>query len=116
MAAADGPLMLAHLVEIHGHVCWQCGADVQPGTQHWWGDTPHQGPPCFIPVALEVDHIRPLWSLTDEERTEHRWWLPFNLQLLCVACHKAKTKHEAGVRALGLRNVAMVDAEQMLLM
>lgn len=48
---------------------------------------------------LEVDHVRPLWSLTDHERTELAWWLLGNLQLLCTGCHKAKTAAEAAERA-----------------
>lgn len=58
--------------------CWECGA---------------------LTYRVDVDHVRPLWSLTDQERTELRWWLPFNLQLLCHDCHKAKTKREAAQRA-----------------
>lgn len=54
---------------------------------------------------LDVDHRRPLWSLTPAERGELRWWLPFNLWLLCDECHKAKTKWEAAARAQG-RNIA----------
>lgn len=50
-------------------------------------------------LDLDVDHIRPLWSLTEVERGELRWWLPFNLQLLCPDCHKRKTRAEAGARA-----------------
>lgn len=70
----------AHLTALHGHCCWQCGS----------------GEPF---VALEVDHVRPLWSLTPRERCQLRWWLPFNLQLLCRPCHKAKTAREAARRA-----------------
>jgi len=48
---------------------------------------------------LYVDHVKPLWSLTAEERKELRWWLPGNLQLLCGPCHAVKTRREAGDRA-----------------
>lgn len=48
--------------------------------------------------ALEVEHVRPLWSLTPSERLELKWWLPFNLQLLCRDCHRAKTAREARER------------------
>lgn len=68
----------AHLIDLHGPACWGCGATDRD---------------------LELEHVRPLWSLTDDERLELRWWLPFNLQLLCVPCHKAKTAAEAAERA-----------------
>lgn len=58
------------------------------------------------PVRLEVEHVRPLWSLTDQERTELRWWLPYNLQLLCESCHKAKSAREASERAMLRRQTA----------
>lgn len=50
-------------------------------------------------VALELDHIRPLWSLTPAERLEWRWWLPYNLWLICIQCHRKKTALEAAARA-----------------
>lgn len=75
---------LSLLVDDFGWVCWSCW---QPADQ------------------LEVDHRRPLWSLTEDQRTELRWWLPFNLQLLCEACHRTKTRAEAGDRA-SLRRAA----------
>lgn len=78
MALTDGPMMRGILVAETGWFCWSCG---EPAT------------------SLEVDHVRPLWSLTEEMRAELRWWMPSNLQLLCSTCHKAKTAHEAGVRA-----------------
>lgn len=68
------------LVELHGRRCWSCG---EPAGR------------------LEVDHRRPLWSLDPIERLDLRWWLPFNLELLCVPCHRAKTAAEAGMRAQG---------------
>lgn len=67
------------MVATHGRICWGCGA---------------RGDHLF----LELEHIRPLWSLTPEERLEHRWWLPYNLQLLCRPCHRAKTAREARER------------------
>lgn len=68
---------------------------------HWWlsqelGDVCWV---CWSEPGWEVDHVRPLWSLTDEERLELRWWLPFNLQLIGSRCHKAKTAREAALRA-----------------
>jgi 5-methylcytosine-specific restriction endonuclease McrA len=48
---------------------------------------------------LFVDHVRPRWSLTEQQRGELRWWLPFNLQLLCGRCHADKTAREAAERA-----------------
>lgn len=73
------------LVDVHGWRCWCCG---RPS-----------------PV-LEVDHVRPLWSLDEHERGELRWWLPFNLQLLDPACHRAKTRAEAAERAALRRTAA----------
>lgn len=78
--ATSGDAAHKHLVRLHGRTCWGCAA---------------AGPD----VVLEVEHVRPLWSLTDAERLELRWWLPFNLQLLCVPCHRAKTRAEAAQRA-----------------
>ncbi len=68
---------LSLLIKMHGRRCWSCG---------------HVG------GFLELEHIRPLWSLTEAERREYRWWLPFNLQLLCTPCHRAKTAREARER------------------
>jgi hypothetical protein len=51
-------------------------------------------------IPLEVDHVRPLWSvahLPDDER--RHFFGPTNLQLLCAACHKAKSAREAAERA-----------------
>lgn len=71
--------------------CWQCGIPEV--------DLERVGE---VQIALEVDHVRPLWSLDEQERTEIRWWLPANLQLLCTGpagCHTAKTAREATERA-----------------
>jgi 5-methylcytosine-specific restriction endonuclease McrA len=72
--AAWPAVQLGHLIKTHGHICWGCGARDR---------------------ALELEHIRPLWSLTDPERLELKWWLPYNLQLLCRLCHATKTADEA---------------------
>jgi hypothetical protein len=58
-----------------------------------------EGPPPPVRSPLEVEHVRPLWSLTPEERRDLSWWGLPNLQLLCQPCHRAKTRHEAGWRA-----------------
>lgn len=68
--------------------CWECGARAHIDDNDRW-----------ISPFLAVDHVVPLWNLTDAERLELKWWLPFNLQLLCRRCHRAKTKREAGRRA-----------------
>ncbi len=55
---------------------------------------------CRLEIALEVDHIVPLWSvahLPDEQRRPY--FGPINLQLLCPKHHKEKTKREAALRA-----------------
>ena len=75
--AAWPATQLAHLLKTHGRICWGCAARDR---------------------ALELEHIRPLWSLNDQERLELKWWLPFNLQLLCRECHAAKTAREARER------------------
>lgn len=87
-----------HLVAIHGPRCWRCGLTEQPA--RWDLLKP--------PTVLEVEHIRPLWSLNDEERLQLRWWLPFNLQLLCHGCHATKTGQESAMRALWRRTGALV--------
>lgn len=110
MGASNGTIMLAHLIELHGRECWTCGARWQPGRAQTWRS--ELGPPLPVPVMLEVDHIRALWSLTDEERSQPRWWLPFNIQLLCPTCHKAKTAGEAAARAAARRNAALEAGEQ----
>ena len=74
---------LGLLLELHGRVCWGCGAK---RTEE------HAAP------FLELEHVRPLWSLNAEERRELKWWMPFNLQLLCRACHRAKTARETRER------------------
>lgn len=58
--------------------CWECGV---------------------LTDDVEVDHVVPLWNLTDDERLELKWWLPFNLELLCRRCHGKKTRREARRRA-----------------
>jgi 5-methylcytosine-specific restriction endonuclease McrA len=44
-------------------------------------------------IGRVVDHIIPLWNRGSDEDS--------NKQLLCVPCHDAKTKREAGERAKG---------------
>lgn len=50
---------------------------------------------CGIVGCWEVDHIKPL----AEANGDFSYWLMGNLQTLCGACHKAKTKAEHGRRA-----------------
>jgi 5-methylcytosine-specific restriction endonuclease McrA len=42
----------------------------------------------------EVNHIKPLY-----EAVNITYWYPENLELLCVDCHKAVSKKQAGERA-----------------
>lgn len=55
----------------------------------------------ILPRAIEIDHVVPLWRVATFEASRQtlRWWLPGNLQALCVPCHRAKTKREAAERA-----------------
>jgi 5-methylcytosine-specific restriction endonuclease McrA len=39
---------------------------------------------------FEVDHVEPLY----EANGDPRYWQPGNLALLCVDCHKSKTKQD----------------------
>lgn len=92
LLASDPQTATAQLLELHGSTCWACGTSHREA-EDWDGEQ------RLLPVRLELEHVRPLWSLTDDERQQLRWWLPYNLQLLCEPCHRAKTSHEAGVRA-----------------
>ncbi|WP_350029168.1 HNH endonuclease signature motif containing protein [Caballeronia sp. ATUFL_F1_KS39] len=47
----------------------------------------------LVTQADEVDHIIPLYKGGTDR--------PTNLQSLCVPCHDAKTRDDAGLRALG---------------
>lgn len=110
--ATSGQDAYRELVALHGQECWECGRQWDPGVIPWHLDVTHRvtadrrqvlGPWPPTPVALAVDHVRPLWSLTARERRDLKWWLPFNLQLLCTSCHAAKTRREAGLRARAKR-------------
>jgi 5-methylcytosine-specific restriction protein A len=47
----------------------------------------------FVTEASQVDHIKPLFKGGTDA--------PANLQSLCVPCHEAKTRADAGLRAGG---------------
>ncbi len=79
VATGDSARATVALVARDGYRCAHCGSQ-EPG-------------------GLQVDHVRPLWSLTEHERTELAWWLLGNLQLLCTGCHKDKSAAEAAERA-----------------
>lgn len=71
------------------------------------------GPVCWVcwdEPGLEIEHVRPLWSLTEEERQELRWWLPFNLQLIGLVCHREKNRREAAERARSRRGLPPAEA------
>lgn len=115
--ATDAAAQLHHLVELHGRACWNCGATTWTPSpawirQHrpWMRDHPAEPEP----IALEVEHRRPLWSLNPTERHQLRWWLPFNLQLLCVPCHRAKTRLEAADRAAGRQPSGRIEPDPQL--
>lgn len=74
---------VAHIAKIDGSACAVCGGADEP-----------------LGYQVELDHRRPLWSLSEAERNELRWWLPFNLWLLGPRCHRAKTRREAAARAV----------------
>lgn len=93
-----------HLVALMGHACWQCGERWSPGRKvpPWQlenGQNMVVYPPAPAPITLQVDHVVPLWRLTATQRLQPRWWLPYNLQLLCTTCHRTKTASEAAERA-----------------
>ena len=46
-----------------------------------------------------VDHIYPLWLVDRSQPGAYRYWMPDNLQTLCLAHHAEKTKREARDRA-----------------
>ena len=51
--------------------------------------------------SFELDHVVPLWrvAMMPKGKRTLRWWLPGNLQALCVPCHRRKTAREAARRA-----------------
>ena len=48
-----------------------------------------------------LDHINPLYEQKDvkDEDIDYSYWMPDNLQILCIDCHKEKTSKEATNRA-----------------
>ena len=56
--ATDTNVVKQHFHGLGLRCCWSCGRTGQ---------------------RFQVDHVRPLWSLSPEDRLELRWWLPFNL-------------------------------------
>lgn len=102
--ATDARWCTHQLLELHGRACWGCGQVPWypwPNPTYWAppGQDPVHGPPSPLVEDLELDHVRPLWSLHPEDRQDLRWWLPGNLQLLCRRCHRDKTAQEATRRA-----------------
>jgi 5-methylcytosine-specific restriction endonuclease McrA len=87
------------LVKAHGRICWECRK---------------RGEGLIYP--LELEHVKPLWSLSATERLEHKWWLPFNLQLLCRDCHALKTAREAKERAAIAKTARMEASGQVALL
>lgn len=91
-----------HLRRRDGLGCRGCGV-IKGRWAMWWmdnyyevrADATNDGPTCFImwTDAMEVDHVVALGlvsHLSDDARRQ--FFAPENLQLLCVDCHKAKTK------------------------
>lgn len=120
MAAGNQSQLRGQLIELHGKRCWDCGElAYRPGRRSTFelryydariGQLVDNYALPLPELDLDVDHVRPLWSLDEHERTQPRWWLPFNLQLLCSPCHKRKTKHEAALRAqLRRHGVSSID-------
>jgi 5-methylcytosine-specific restriction endonuclease McrA len=59
------------------------------------------GPHCVIrfETGYEADHIVPLWSVDPRDPASFKFWTKENLQLLCLPCHRDKTKIETAQRA-----------------
>jgi hypothetical protein len=100
-----------HELKVVADRCWNCGltarASMLANGRLQERDL-DRGPYRVLP--LELEHIKPLWSLSAAERRELKWWLPFNLQLLCHWCHLAKSAREAAERAAPIRR-AYFDAK-----
>lgn len=90
------------LIDLHGDRCWSCDRTEETvEVERWLHDADSIDlVQVTRPVTLFLDHVRPLWLLTVDEAAELRWWLPYNLQLLCGPCHGRKTRSEARLRAL----------------
>lgn len=124
---AESRLML-HAQAMRSHVyqrdkgfCAGCGvhySDVPPlwrpdtevGPAPWNRDGPHSlvmvrdasAVPVVAVVEWHADHIVPLHEVDQSLPWEaiRRYWLPENVQTLCVRCHAAKTASEARRRAM----------------
>jgi 5-methylcytosine-specific restriction endonuclease McrA len=63
-------------------------------------------------AGWHADHVLPLWKV-DRTVPEAFWfWTMANLQTLCLKCHAAKTKREAGERAALKRPQASLPFDQ----
>lgn len=108
----DPAKQYAHVAARDTERCWDCKRSAWKWTRGPVLDFPGltAGPYCYTePMKdLELEHTVPLWSvshLSDEERRPY--YGPDNLRLRCTACHKAKTRAEAGARAKGKRQGQM---------
>lgn len=89
--------------------CFECGLTARQAADA-------HGVLRIFSAVLELDHSRPLWSLSATERLEIKWWLPGNLALLCHWCHAAKTAREAKQRAALARTAKREAAGQVALL
>jgi 5-methylcytosine-specific restriction endonuclease McrA len=69
---------------------------------YFTGDHGRYTPVEPMPFEWEADHVVPLWMVPSDVPLNRRacFWGPVNLWALCRKCHAAKTKREAGLRAM----------------
>ena len=99
---SDTSTQRAFLIERDGERCANCGS--VPGKWRRFGIARNLGGGAYEAirwvVELDVEHIIPLWATTQLNHLERiKYFGPTNLQLLCRACHSAKSVQESSGRA-----------------